>query len=140
MKVAYNACYGGFGLSNLALDMYAKKKGIELFWYNEEDTSSGSKYVAMTREKAFSGSSYKYHAFTVSIDDGNTIFPTGSFYYPYLDDARSDLDLIEVIETLGDKANGEHADLQIAEIPDGADYEIDEYDGNESVVPPRQSW
>jgi uncharacterized protein (UPF0210 family) len=95
MKVAYNSCYGGFGLSALALEELAKKKGVS---------------------------------------------PEG--YYPsfYDDEARADPDLIEIIERLGSKANGSCAQLEIAEIPNGADFEIDEYDGNESVVPPRQRW
>jgi len=33
MKVAYNSCFGGFGLSPLALEMFAEKKGITLTWY-----------------------------------------------------------------------------------------------------------
>ena len=33
MKVAYNTCYGGFGLSPLAATQFAKKKGINLTWY-----------------------------------------------------------------------------------------------------------
>ena len=56
------------------------------------------------------------------------------------DDDRKDLDLISVIEELGDEASGSCANLCIAEIPDGAEYEITYYDGNESVEPPRQSW
>ncbi len=49
-------------------------------------------------------------------------------------------DLIRVVEELGDEADGMYADLSIAEIPDGAEFKIDEYDGSESVEPPRQSW
>ena len=30
MKIAYNACFGGFGLSPLAETEYAKRKGIDL--------------------------------------------------------------------------------------------------------------
>ncbi len=61
----------------------------------------------------------------------------GIYYHPERDDPL----LVEAVETLGSKvASGSYAALQIAEIPDGADWEIDEYDGNESVVPPRMSW
>lgn len=51
---------------------------------------------------------------------------------------REDPILIQVIETLGSKANGYCADLSIQEIPDGSRYEIDEYDGWETILPPRE--
>lgn len=35
MKVAYNNCFGGFSLSNLALKEFAKKKRITLTWYEQ---------------------------------------------------------------------------------------------------------
>jgi hypothetical protein len=54
---------------------------------------------------------------------------------------RTDKELIQTIEDIGSKrASGMCSCLAIAEIPDGAEYEIDEYDGNESVLPPRPSW
>ena len=90
MKVVYNGCFGGFSLSDKAIDLYNKKSGLE---------------VAR---------------------------------YPDLE--RHDKYLVEVVEELGKLADGFCADLCIKEIPDGASYEIDDYDGNESVVPPRQSW
>jgi hypothetical protein len=37
---------------------------------------------------------------------------------------------------MGEKANGAHASLRIAEIPAGSKYRIDEYDGAESVETP----
>lgn len=47
---------------------------------------------------------------------------------------RTDPALVQTVEELGDKANGRHAKLKIAEVPSGTLYRIDEYDGNESVM------
>jgi hypothetical protein len=49
---------------------------------------------------------------------------------------RHDPALVQVVEELGDKANGCSASLAIAVIEDGAKYRIDEYDGFESVMTP----
>lgn len=48
---------------------------------------------------------------------------------------RNDPKLIEVVETLGDEANGRCARLRVVNIPDDAtDWELDEYDGAEEVL------
>lgn len=96
MKVVYNNCYGGFGLSDEALQLLSQKKGYEI--------KSGF-YLELEHEIK-----------------------------------RHDADLVAVVEELGTKASGNYADLQIEEIPDGWEYEIDEYDGNERVLPPRMEW
>lgn len=54
----------------------------------------------------------------------------------YFDDdinERTDVNLIKVVETLGEKANGRFANLKVVELPDGAFYELNEYDGYEYV-------
>lgn len=48
--------------------------------------------------------------------------------------SRTDPTLVNVIEKLGDFANGTFARLRIRELPRGTKYRIDEYDGQESVV------
>lgn len=48
---------------------------------------------------------------------------------------RHDQDLIAVVEALGKEVNGTLSDLAIAEI-DGDMYDIEEYDGKETVVTP----
>jgi hypothetical protein len=54
---------------------------------------------------------------------------------------RTSLKLIKVIEEIGLKeASGSHAELRIAEIPDDVEWEIDEYDGIESVHEVHRSW
>ena len=47
---------------------------------------------------------------------------------------RDDPVLIQVIEKLGKKANGRCAQIKIEDVPKGALWRIDEYDGNESVM------
>jgi len=48
---------------------------------------------------------------------------------------RTDEKLIELVEKYGEDAGGSHSELEIVEIPDEAtDWEIDEYDGFESVI------
>jgi hypothetical protein len=138
MKVAYNNCFGGFGLSPLALTEFAKRKGLTLYWYKSEGYSptTYTKINGIPKVSLFGNT-----CFTQDIGDNVTEYPEGSYYYPdFYDDARSDPDLIEVIERLGKKADGACASLAIKEIPDGAQFEITEYDGNEDVVPPRMSW
>lgn len=53
----------------------------------------------------------------------------------YDDIERTDPKLIEVVETLGNEANGRYARLRVVNIPDDVtDWEIDEYDGAEKVL------
>ena len=53
----------------------------------------------------------------------------------YADIARDDERLIALVEADADKASGDCAKLRIVELPDGyTDYEVDEYDGFESVI------
>jgi hypothetical protein len=55
--------------------------------------------------------------------------------YPMI--PRHDADLVSVVELLGfDAASGDHAELAICNLPDGARYRIDEYDGSERVMQP----
>ena len=61
--------------------------------------------------------------------------------YAYNDcDLRTDEKLIECVETLGDKANGRLACLEVVEIPDDVEWEIDNYDGIETIEEVHRSW
>ena len=117
MKVVINRCYGGFGLSLIAQEMYAKLKGKQVYfykWSNKEkkyfkvdNTETGLFLIALTRD------------FGDSMDE----FPNGRFFGLH-DILRNDPDLIKVVEELGDKANGKCSNLGIVEIPDDIQYEI----------------
>lgn len=49
-------------------------------------------------------------------------------------------ELVECVETLGEKANGRFADLKVVEIPDDVEWEITEYDGLETIEEKHRSW
>lgn len=105
-KVVYNACYGGFGLSEAATEMYAERKGIKLY----------------KGEKSFG--SHNYYTDESMNDE--------SFYYPNY--CRHDPDLVAVVEELGSEAASRMcAKLKIKKLS-GNRYMIEEYDGYEAVT------
>jgi hypothetical protein len=92
MKVVINDCFGGFGLSDAALDEYKSRKGI-----TDPD-----------------------------------------FYYYNI--ARDCPVLVAMVEEQGTAINGAFSDLKVVEIPDGVNWYIDEYDGNEHVAERHRTW
>ena len=61
------------------------------------------------------------------------------FGYIYEGD-RTNPKLIDCIRHLGHEANGRCAKLEIIDIPEGANYYIDEYDGQEIIREAHSSW
>lgn len=54
---------------------------------------------------------------------------------------RADPKLVECVETLGsEKASGRLSRLKVVEVPDDAIWEIDNYDGMETVEEVHRSW
>lgn len=61
--------------------------------------------------------------------------------YKYSDySLRADSRLVECVETLGEKASGSLAELKVVEIPDDVYWEIEEYDGVESIHEVHRVW
>lgn len=60
---------------------------------------------------------------------------------PYDHDlSRDDLHLVKVVETLGSRANGPYAALKVVSMPNGVDWQIDEYDGMERIREVSREW
>lgn len=126
-KIVYNACYGGFGLSHEAVMRYAELEGIKLY-FNKQYSS--------------------YHYYLIPVEEYNRIRaveqakPVGSGRFKECNDAyfsvcsieRTDPILVQVVEELGERANGNYAKLMIADIPAGTLYRVEEYDGYESIM------
>lgn len=60
--------------------------------------------------------------------------------YYAIDIERNDSALVQTVKNLGRKASGVGAYLYIVEIPDGVEWEIEEYDGLEHVAEQHRTW
>jgi hypothetical protein len=116
MKVVINRCYGGFGLSDQAVQRYAELKGINLVMEKSEHAIGSVFYVD-------------------GIKDDEHYFS----YYDLSND-RTDPVLVQVVEELGDVANGFASELMIVDIPDDIEFTVEEYDGLEWVAEAHRTW
>jgi len=113
MKIVINKNHGSFELSHTAITIYAQKKGLNLKW---EVTNNNF------------GRCFYY------LDDNRTK------YFNERQIERDDLVLVEIIETMGEKADGISSKLKVVEIPDYVQWEIEECRGAERVVEKYRSW
>lgn len=139
MKVILNKCYGGFGISLEGYKLYAKKLGRDLFVYRNNYLNHT--YVKVDEDYADFGLDF------FTIDLGETIgrfdIPPEVWKNDYLylnEEHRTDSVLVEVVEELGEKANGYRAQLKVVEIPDDMKYEITDYDGIETLHELHRVW
>lgn len=135
-KVILNKCFGGFGLSKDAYELYAKKKGISVFRYTQENLKKEIYTYATDDNRTFD--------FYFTKDFGDNVYISDEDFKKYflkLDEKfREDKTLIEVVEELDEKANVFYSNLKIVEIPDDLDYVIDNYDGIETLHQKVKEW
>lgn len=137
MKVVVNKCFGGFGLSPIAIKEYLKLKGKDCFFYKKDYSSKMLNRVPISEASNYDISLTKDYG--ASIKEDWKSFEADYFYYRDIE--RTDPDLISVIELLGYKeASGQLSSLSIVEIPNDVKWEIDDYDGMESIHEVHRSW
>jgi hypothetical protein len=129
-KVVYNACYGGFSLSREACKRYWELQDKEVWIEDGKFESLFTVWLVPPEERVKQKNWYSMT--TDERIDYNKKYSEQTWYYGNV--SRHDPILVQVVEELGEKANGECAKLAIAEVS-GA-YRIDEYDGSESVESP----
>lgn len=65
---------------------------------------------------------------------------TGTVLTYEYDIKRNDPILVEIVEQLGEAANGDFAELKVVEIPDDVQWQIQEYDGDEWIAEKHRTW
>lgn len=126
MRVVINTCFGGFRLSEEAYEKLIEY-GVPLRDYVEEKRDPVT------------------HLFVPDpSNDGEVILRGGSVFSKYWDtwtrDNRTHPLVVQVVEELGERANGPCARLKIVVIPENVDWDINAYDGREHVAEKHRCW
>ena len=136
-KVVINKCYGGFGLSILAIKEYLKLKGKEVYFYQMNNIYYQK--ISDSKDGMF------VHCFTKDFgekfydkDISNEDWDKYSFSSKNIE--RDDEDLVKVVKKLKDKANTMCSNLKVVEIPEDIEWQIEEYDGNEWISEKHRTW
>jgi hypothetical protein len=112
-KIVINTDFGGFGLSDEAIELYGQLAQLNL-------VSEIDKYGFRN-----------YYCNSISGDN----------YFSYYDIKRDDQHLVQVVQQLGDAACGDYSTLKVVEIPDDVVvWHICEYDGIEYVAENHRTW
>lgn len=150
MKILVNKCYGGFGVTVEVIKELVKmgSDAIESetpksYYGGENENYKGAKDWEQEWNEDFKG--YK------SIGDGFLAHERGYNIYKdgiihnlksrYDNELRTNKDLIAVVESIGvEKASDTFAKLAIVDVPDDIEWEIDDYDGMETVREKHRTW
>lgn len=137
MKVVINKCFGGFNLSLKGLEKYLALQGKKAFFYKRNYANPyHNEYIRCTN---IDNDDIWAYCFDVDLGDRIETIPNEHFISCF-DIERDNPYLIQTVEELGEPASGRCADLKIVEIPDDVDWEIDEYDGMETVEEKHRTW
>jgi hypothetical protein len=119
MKIAINRCFGGFNLSHRVFEELIKLGVSHYKNYKEIPKNNKDPYI---------------------IDSDSTI--SGKYYSNLSDyENRTNPLLIQAIEKIGEEeSSGRFGEIKIIEIPDGINWEIEDYDGIETVNETHRSW
>lgn len=140
MKIVVNSCFGGFRLSERAVEMIMSRKMGSCFKYAQTkyDFQDGFNEYVRYEERPPKPFLVSYYCVR---DLGHVVnrLPDEVIWDEY-GIRRDDPDLVNTVEELGERANTGVSRLEVVEIPDGVEYEIVGYDGLESIHVKHRVW
>ena len=155
MKLVVNKCFGGFGLSPLAVKRLAELEGKECYFFTNKPGDL-KKFIPLSLEEAsetlffiamdipdFDFTSYHLKWENASSVEERKEINESWNKHTIENDCSVQRDnplLVQVVEELGKAASRKLAELEVVEIPDGVDWEIEDYDGMESIHERHRSW
>jgi len=120
-RVVVNHRFGGFGLSDEAATWLIENRDWSVTMWNEDGEFADPDADLCDRKAGPHG-------------EDSTLGGRFRFIQGRRDgDLRSDPDLADCVEELGDAADGRHARLDVVEVPADVDWVITEYDGAETL-------
>lgn len=125
-QIVINKCFGGWRLSDKAIEWLIKNRGWKVTDYSDD----GRGYKDETAQIVRNPEHYKHPTFS----------PKYYLVKDRDDELRTNKDVIAVIKTLKNDANSRYSKLTIIKIPKNVKWEIDEYDGLESIHEVHRSW
>lgn len=129
MKIVINRCYGSFELSEEA---YERLIALGVPRCPVDGNDHG---------RAISDLDHPESRRDQSTQGMRVLAGRYGAYWLKSDAERGHPLMVRVVEELGsERASGQFAKLKIVEVPDGVDFEIDEYDGIETVRERGRSW
>ena len=142
MKIVINTCFGGFGVSQAATVRYNELKQRPCYLFHQKDLK-GPFVRILPGERPALGIFYAFDVNEIPLDRSDLWWKEHDASidnHRYNSEIRSDPALVQVVEELGEFADGPYARLKVIEIPDGVEFEIDDYDGCETVREKHRSW
>jgi hypothetical protein len=134
IKVVYNSKFGGFNLSREACQRYWEIKGQQV-WIEEDKQFKSLDMFTVWLVPPEEQIKQPENWYSLPLEERIAFNQQYSKQtWDNSNVSRHDPILVQVVEELGDKANGMCAKLAIKEV--SGPYRIDEYDGNETVVEP----
>lgn len=139
-RIVINTCHGGFGLSHDGVLRYLELCGTPV-WSEARDSLVRFTYwlVPPGPDRVLDITSEEWIAMSMAQRQShNQKYSQQVFCDREI--ARDDLFLVKTVLELGERANGDHAELKVVEIPSNVEWEIIEYDGKEWVAEIHRTW
>jgi hypothetical protein len=133
MKIIINTSFGGFGFSTEAVKVLIERcarciKRMPIAKYRRRSETD-------LRKARDVGDGYQIDGSMEHI-----LYKKGIVFYVDEEDSRTDPVAVEIVEMMGNAADGAYASLRVVEIPDNVKYTIEEYDGAEHVAEEHRTW